>query len=71
MTWWHCAAIVAWWISGSAGFVWAWTRRYDLTTRHLFGVLISGFWGPFGWPYGYFMFVREPWDRPLIRRREG
>lgn len=48
--------VVIWWLIGMAGFLWRWTKTWDLTDHHLDILFMSGILGPFGWLPG-------PWLR--------
>lgn len=63
------AGALAWWAIGVASFVLVWTSKYDLTTRDIPLVLFSGVEGPFAWPIGWFVLIREPRVKPLLRHR--
>jgi hypothetical protein len=61
---------VPWWAIGVAGFFWAWTRRFDFTTGDVLSAVVFGAaFGPFTWPLGWFLLVREPGTKRPIRKR--
>jgi hypothetical protein len=60
---------VLWWAIGVAGFFWAWTFRFDFTTGDVLSAVVFGAaFGPFTWPLGWFLLVREPRTKRLIRK---
>ena len=61
---------VLWWAIGVAGFFWAWTFRFDFTTGDVLSAVVFGAaFGPFTWLLGWFLLVREPRTKRLIRKR--
>lgn len=45
--------IVAWYVSGAAGFIYWWTTEWDLRSTDLVTAFFVGFMGPLSWVAGY------------------
>jgi hypothetical protein len=44
--------VFVWWIIGSAGYAYWWTRDYDFTTGDISMAVITGILGPIAWVAG-------------------
>lgn len=67
---WEMILIILWLIIGAAGFVFWWTREFDLTLEMaVFGVFASLI-GPLAWVLGYFIHSGPKDDIILIRSRK-
>lgn len=49
------AIILLWLIVGATGFIYWWTREYDLTVDEIIIVIMVSIAGPISWLYGYFI----------------
>ena len=61
--------ILLWLVVGASGFIFWWTRDFDLTTNEIVLVVLTGLCGPIAWIIGLGMHgFRTP--RILIKRRK-
>jgi hypothetical protein len=44
---------ILWWLSGSASFIWWWTKDYDFTQGEIIICFFSGFLGPLSFFAGW------------------
>jgi hypothetical protein len=62
---------LAWWVIGSASFVFWWTNRYDFTTEEIGMAFMSGLMGPISFFAGWAAFGDEcpKRNRVIMKRR--
>jgi hypothetical protein len=61
--------ILLWFIVGASGFIFWWTRNFDLTTNEIFIFVPTGLLGPLSWLIGWFLHESKA-PRTLIKRRK-
>ena len=68
--------ILAWWIIGVCGYIYWWTREFDLTVSDAcWGMLMGLISGPIVWIAGFAMHINttmRPWknrDKILIKKK--
>lgn len=62
--------LALWWLTGIAGFVFWWTKDFDLRIGSALGSLLFGTMGPLAWLVGYFAH-RDPRQPTVLIHRRG
>ncbi len=71
--WWIALIVVgslAWWASGTWGFIYWWTNEFDLKSNDLVFGLFMGYLGPVAWLVGHGIHGRTNPSRVLKARRQ-
>lgn len=67
----YLALLLLWYVVGVAGFVFWWTRDYDLTTHHIVNACLAGVMGPISFVVG-FLIHGESWcgaNKVIFKKR--